>query len=70
MDSLQGPYLFDSNLVRLLRPNIFHHVGRQDGKLIEIFSGHNTYNPATGGPLHIPGPGGLLRQSRLSETNW
>ena len=39
-----------------------HHVGRQDGKLIEIFSSHNTYNPATGGPLHIPGPGGPLRQ--------
>ncbi|MFO0528367.1 MAG: HNH/ENDO VII family nuclease, partial [Planctomycetota bacterium] len=47
-----------------------HHVGRQDGKLIEILSSHNAYDPITGGPLHIPGPGGPLRQSRLSITYW
>jgi hypothetical protein len=38
-----------------------HHIGRQDGKVIEILSSHNAYNPHTGGPLHIPGPGGPVR---------
>jgi hypothetical protein len=47
-----------------------HHVGRQDGKLIEIFKGHNAYDSITGGILHIPGPGGPVRQSRLSRTYW
>ena len=47
-----------------------HHVGRMDGKLIEVFSSHNTYNPTTGGWLHIPGTGGPLRQSRLSQSYW
>ncbi len=47
-----------------------HHVGRQDGKMIEIFSSHNAYNPTTGGVLHIPGPGGPVRRSRLSITYW
>ncbi|MDA8021303.1 MAG: hypothetical protein MPN21_28050 [Thermoanaerobaculia bacterium] len=47
-----------------------HHIGRQDGKMIEVFSSHNTYNPATGGPLHIPGPGGPVRQSGLAQSYW
>jgi RHS repeat-associated protein len=47
-----------------------HHVGRMDGKLIEVFSSHNTFNPTTGGWLHIPGPGGPLRQTRLSQSYW
>lgn len=47
-----------------------HHVGRQDGKLIEIFKDHNAYDSITGGILHIPGPGGPVRQSRLSRTYW
>ncbi|WP_232288135.1 polymorphic toxin-type HINT domain-containing protein [Gimesia maris] len=47
-----------------------HHVGRQDGMMIEIISSHNAYNPTTGGVLHISGPGGPVRQSRLSITYW
>jgi hypothetical protein len=47
-----------------------HHVGRQDNKLIEILSSHNTYNPATGGPLHIPGPGGPTRDGTFTRNYW
>jgi len=47
-----------------------HHVGRKDRKVIEVLSGHNAYNPATGGPLHVPGPGGPARQPRFSQTYW
>lgn len=47
-----------------------HHVGRQDGKLIEIVQSHNAYDPATGGPLHIPGPGGPARSSGQSQRYW
>ena len=47
-----------------------HHIGREDGKLIEVLRSHNKYDPVTGGPLHIPGPGGPLRQSDLSGTYW
>ena len=47
-----------------------HHVGRQDGKLIEIFSSHNTYNPTTGGPLHIPGPGSPIRDATFTRNYW
>ena len=47
-----------------------HHVGRQDGKLIEVLTDHNSYDSVTGGALHIPGPGGPVRQSRLSQTYW
>jgi len=47
-----------------------HHVGREDGKIIEVLASQNSYNPATGGPLHIPGPGGPVRQPRLSQDYW
>jgi|GEM_PF-5401514 len=40
-----------------------HHVGRQEGQVIEVLQSQNAYNPATGGPLHIPGPGGPARSS-------
>ncbi len=44
-----------------------HHVGRQDGKVIEVLKGQNTYNPSTGGPLHIPGPGGPVRDLKVGD---
>jgi hypothetical protein len=44
-----------------------HHIGRQDGKVIEILSSHNAYNPTTGGPLHIPGPGGPPRNLDVQQ---
>jgi hypothetical protein len=47
-----------------------HHVGRQDGKLIEVFSSHNAYNPTTGGPLHIPGPGSPIRDATFTSDYW
>ncbi len=47
-----------------------HHVGRQEGKLIEVFASHNKYNNKTGGVLHIPGPGGPSRSQGLSMRYW
>ena len=47
-----------------------HHIGRREGKLIEVLSSQNTYNPRTGGPLHIPGPGGVTRDSTLTSRYW
>lgn len=44
-----------------------HHVGRQDGKVIEVLRSQNAYNPSTGGPLHIPGPGGPVRDLKVGE---
>jgi RHS repeat-associated protein len=47
-----------------------HHVGRREGRMIEVLQSQNAYNPATGGPLHIPGPGGLVRDPRLTGSYW
>jgi RHS repeat-associated protein len=47
-----------------------HHVGRRDGQLIEVLGSHNTYNPVTGGPLHIPGPGGPVRDAGMTGRYW
>ena len=47
-----------------------HHIGRQKGKIIEVLQSHNIYSPNTGGPLHIPGPGGLVRDSKFSAKYW
>jgi len=47
-----------------------HHVGRQDGKLIEILNSHNAYNQTTGGPLHIPGPGSPIRDATFGNNYW
>jgi hypothetical protein len=47
-----------------------HHVGRQDGRLIEVLASQNAYNSTTGGPLHIPGPGGPLRDATSTPSYW
>jgi RHS repeat-associated protein len=47
-----------------------HHVGRQDGKLIEVLKSHNRYDPITGGPLHIPGPGSPARDREWNRRYW
>lgn len=47
-----------------------HHVGRETGKMIEVTRSQNRYNSATGGPLHIPGPGGPVRQPGYSQSYW
>ncbi|MGA7614912.1 MAG: RHS repeat-associated core domain-containing protein, partial [Thermoanaerobaculia bacterium] len=47
-----------------------HHVGRQEAKLIELLKSENRYNPATGGPLHIPGPGGPRRSRNFNVGYW
>jgi len=48
----------------------FHHVGRREGGLIEVLNSQNRYNPVTGGPLHIPGPGSPARQEGFTGTYW
>ena len=47
-----------------------HHVGRQDGKMIEIRGSHNHYDNITGGPLHIPGSGGPIRDATFTQNYW
>ncbi len=47
-----------------------HHVGREKGQMIEVTRSQNRYNHATGGPLHIPGPGGPIRQPNYSQSYW
>jgi RHS repeat-associated protein len=47
-----------------------HHVGRQDGKLIEVLGSHNRYDNITGGPLHIPGSGGPIRDATFTQNYW
>jgi HNH/ENDO VII superfamily nuclease len=47
-----------------------HHVGRQEGKMIEVFESYNRYNNVTGGPLHIPRPGSPARSAGLSMRYW
>jgi len=47
-----------------------HHVGRAQGYLIEVLSSHNVYNPATGGPLHIAGPGSPIRDAAFARNYW
>jgi RHS repeat-associated protein len=47
-----------------------HHIGRQEGRLIEITASQNVYNPSTGGPLHIPGPGGPPRDASMTARYW
>ena len=51
-------------------PLQLHHVGRETGQLIEVTRSQNRYNPTTGGPPHIPGPGGPIRQPKHSQTYW
>lgn len=43
---------------------------RQTAQMIEVTTSQNTYNPSTGGPLHIPGPGSPIRQPNYSRTYW
>jgi hypothetical protein len=38
--------------------------------MIEVTKSQNSYNPSTGGPLHIPGPGGPVRQEGYSQSYW
>ena len=47
-----------------------HHIGRENGKLIEVLETHNRYDNTTGGPLHIPGSGGPVRDSALTPDYW
>ena len=51
-------------------PVQLHHVGRETGQLIEVTRSQNAYNSVNGGPLHIPGPGGPVRQSGYSQSYW
>jgi hypothetical protein len=46
-----------------------HHVGRQQGKLIEVLRSQNVYT-RTGGPLHIPGPGSPVRSQAFRISYW
>lgn len=47
-----------------------HHVGRQEGNMIEVLESYNRYNNTTGGPLHIPGPGSPVRSPGSSTRSW
>jgi hypothetical protein len=47
-----------------------HHVGRKEGRLIEVISSQNRYDSVTGGPLHIPGPGGPARDRAFNTAYW
>jgi hypothetical protein len=47
-----------------------HHVGRQDGKLIEVLGSHNRYDNITGGPLHNPGSGSPIRDATFMQNYW
>jgi hypothetical protein len=47
-----------------------HHVGRQNGKRIEVLQSYNRYDHATGGPLHIAGSGGPLRDPNFAKLYW
>ena len=51
-------------------PVQLHHVGRETGQLIEVTRSQNAYNSVNGGPLHIPGTGGPVRQSGYSQSYW
>lgn len=51
-------------------PLVLHHVGRKEGGLIEVTRSQNRYDPTTGGPLHIPGPGGPVRQDNFTRSYW
>lgn len=51
-------------------PIQLHHVGRKTGQMIEVTRSQNRYNSSTGGPLHIPGPGGPVRQRGYSQSYW
>jgi len=47
-----------------------HHVGRKEGRLIEVIGSQNQYNNATGGRLHIPGPGGPVTDREFNVGYW
>ena len=47
-----------------------HHVGRREGRLIEVIGSENRYDNVTGGPLHIPGPGGPARDRAFNTGYW
>ncbi|MGI9375216.1 MAG: HNH/ENDO VII family nuclease [Tsuneonella suprasediminis] len=51
-------------------PLQLHHVGRETGQMIEVTRSQNRYNPTTGGPLHILGPGSPIRQPNYSQSYW
>ncbi|WP_169197006.1 DUF637 domain-containing protein [Devosia sp. MC1541] len=68
MKNGQAPFVRGAN--GAWEPLQLHHVGRETGQMIEVTQSQNQYNPLTGGPLHIPGPGSPLRQSGYSHSYW
>ncbi|MCQ9148425.1 HNH/ENDO VII family nuclease, partial [Ochrobactrum sp. BTU2] len=64
----QAPFVRTAN--GSWEPIQLHHVGRETGKMIEVTRSQNRYNSATGGPLHIPGQGGPVRQPGYSQSYW
>jgi hypothetical protein len=64
----QAPFVRNSN--GDWEPLQLHHVGRETGQMIEVTRSQNRYNPTTGGPLHIPGPGSPIRQPNYSQSYW
>jgi hypothetical protein len=64
----QAPFVRNAN--GDWEPLQLHHVGRETGQMIEVTRSQNRYNPTTGGPLHIPGPGGPIRQPNYSQSYW
>lgn len=68
MQNGQAPFVRNAN--GEWEPLQLHHVGRETGQMIEVTRSQNRYNPTTGGPLHIPGPGSPIRQPNYSQTYW
>jgi hypothetical protein len=68
MENAQAPFVRNSN--GEWEPIQLHHVGRETGQLIEVTRSQNAYNSSTGGPLHIPEPGGPVRQPNYSQSYW
>lgn len=64
----QAPFVRGADGAR--EPIQLHHVGRETGQMIEVTRSQNRYNSATGGPLHIPGPEGPVRQPGYSQSYW
>ncbi|WP_182912034.1 hemagglutinin repeat-containing protein [Sphingomonas cavernae] len=68
MKNGQAPFVRGAN--GAWEPVQLHHVGRETGQMIEVTRSQNRYNSSTGGPLHIPGLGGPVRQSGYSQSYW
>ncbi|GAB2204988.1 hypothetical protein ROS1_18040 [Roseibium sp. ROS1] len=64
----QAPFVRNAN--GDWEPLQLHHVGRETGQMIEVTRSQNRYNHSTGGPLHIPGLGGPIRQPNYSQSYW